>query len=646
MKKIFFALFFVLCVSCLKASVRLPRLVSDGMVLQRGKPIKIWGWATPGEQVNISFNRQQVSTRAGQDGKWMLEMKAMQAGGPHQMIIEGTNRIVLKNILLGDVWVCSGQSNMELTMQRVKDKYAAVIKTAANPLIRQFFVSTKYNFKAQLDELSNGNWEEVNPVSILRFSATAYFFAKDLFEKYQVPIGLISASVGGTPAESWMSEDALAEFPHFLESISKFKDDHYLGSVADNNTKMAKQWYDTLAMSDKGKGKEPWYAPTYNANHWPLIKMPAFWEDEGLKNVDGVVWLRKEIDLPAEMSGKAAMLMLGSMADSDSTYVNGVLVGATNQKYTPRIYKVLPGLLKSGKNSLVVRLINTSNSGGFVKDKPYKLLISGKTIDLEGNWQYQIGAALKPMPAQTVIKYLPLGLYNGMIAPLLNYKVKGFIWYQGEANSSRAAEYRKLFPALIKNWRTKWDDDTLPFLFVQLPNYLKAKEQPSESKWAELREAQLKTLSTPYTGMAVTIDIGEWNDIHPANKADVGKRLSLAAQHVAYQNEAVVYAGPIFESMRTQGNKIFIQFKHTGSGLATKDNLPLKIAIAGTDKSFKWASYQIDKDQLIVWNDSIQNPVAVRYAWADNPQDANLINKEGMLASPFRTDEWIPIVYR
>ena len=646
MKRILLSILFVLCVSCLKADIRLPRLVSDGMVLQREKSIKIWGWAAPNERVTISFNQQQLSARTSAEGKWMVEMKAMKAGGPHQMVIQGTNRIVLKNIVLGDVWVCSGQSNMELTMHRVKDKYEAEIKKSSNPLIRQFFVSTKYNFKESQNDLNQGAWEEANPASVLRFSAAAYFFAKDLFEKYHIPIGLINASVGGTPAESWMSEDALNEFPHILKSVVKFKDDHYLQSVMRQNTESAKQWYDTLALSDKGKGPKPWYAENYDASSWGLMRMPAFWEDEGLKNADGVVWFRKEVDLAAEMAGKVAELSLGSMADVDSTYVNGVLVGTTNQKYSARIYTVPQGLLRAGKNSIVVRLINTSNSGGFVKDKPYHLRINDRRIDLQGEWRYLVGALLKPMPPQTVIRYLPLGLYNGMIAPLLNYNIKGFIWYQGEANASRAAEYQKLFPALIKNWRKKWNDDTLPFLFVQLPNYLKVKEQPSESKWAELREAQLRTLNVPYTGMAVTIDIGEWNDIHPANKADVGKRLALAAQKVAYLDERVISSGPVYESMQIRGNKIVVKFNNAGSGLALKDNLPLKIAIAGKDKHFVWASYEMDKDQIRVWNDSVPNPVAVRYAWADNPQGANMMNKEGLLASPFRTDDWLAESYR
>jgi sialate O-acetylesterase len=326
--------------------------------------------------------------------------------------------------------------------------------------------------------------------------------------------------------------------------------------------------------------------------------------------------------------------------DADTTYVNGKIMGTVSYQYPPRIYDVSENMLKAGKNIVVVRVINNSGRGGFVLDKPYQLIAAGQTIDLKGKWQYKLGATMDPLPAKTFIEWQPLGLYNGMLAPLLNYRIKGVIWYQGEANTGKPLEYQKLFPAVIADWRQKWNQGDFPFLYVQLANFMEVKDQPCESNWAELRESQLKTLSVPNTAMAVATDIGEWNDIHPLNKEDVGKRLALAAQKVAYGDEEVVYSGPIYQSMKIQANKIVITFTNTGSGLIAKGGGELKhFTVAGADKKFIWAKAKIEGDKVIVWNADITNPEAVRYAWADNPEGANLYNKEGLPASSFRTDE-------
>jgi sialate O-acetylesterase len=340
------------------------------------------------------------------------------------------------------------------------------------------------------------------------------------------------------------------------------------------------------------------------------------------------------------MIGKPARLLLGRVVDSDRTYVNGKFVGSVSYQYPPRKYDVPRSLLKKGKNIIVVRVINNIGRGGFILDKPYQLLMAGQTIDLKGTWQYKLGAVMDPLPPKTFIEWRPLGLYNGMIAPLLNYTIKGVIWYQGESNTARPLEYQRLFPAVITDWREKWNQGDFPFLYVQLANFMEVKNQPTESNWAELREAQLKTLDVPNTGMAVAIDIGEWNDIHPLNKADVGKRLALAALKVAYGDKEVVYSGPIYQSMRINDNKIILTFTHIGSGLVIQEGSELNhFAIAGADKKFVWAKAKIKGNKIIVWNDKITNPVAVRYAWADNPDSANLYNKEGLPASPFRTDD-------
>jgi sialate O-acetylesterase len=296
-------------------------------------------------------------------------------------------------------------------------------------------------------------------------------------------------------------------------------------------------------------------------------------------------------------------------------------------------------VLREGRNTIVVRVISNIGKGGFVPDKSYELICAGQTIDLKGEWQYRLGARMEPLASQTFIRWKPLGLYNAMTAPLINYAIKGVVWYQGESNADRPVEYRKLLPALIRDWRSKWGQGDFPFLIVQLPNFMEAKDQPSESNWALLREAQLRTLSLPRTGLAVTIDIGEWNDIHPLDKKDVGKRLALAAQRVAYGDESVVSSGPIYQSMKIEGNKVIVSFTQTGSGLVAKNGELTSFAVAGADKRFVWAQAKIEDNKVVVWSEKVPNPVAVRYAWADNPQGANLYNVEGLPASPFRTDE-------
>ncbi len=621
--------------------VRLPRLISDGMVLQRDTKVKIWGWATPGEKIKINFNDKEYNTKTGNDGKWVVTLSKMKAGGPYNMEINASNNIIVKDILIGDVWVCSGQSNMVLPMKRVEDLYEDEITNAENPFIRLFLVPERYDFNTPHKDVESGEWKSVNPENILKFTATGYFFAKALYEKYKVPIGLINASVGGTPIDAWMSEDALMDFPASLETAQKFKDSSYVNQIIREDKTRINTWYNHLKQLDRGYSdpEKTWFDPNYDASGWDTMQLPTYWEDEGLEGVDGVVWFRKEIEIPACITGKPARLFMGRIVDSDLIYVNGKFVGTISYQYPPRKYDIPEDLLKEGKNVIVVRVVNNIGKGGFVKDKPYKLIVGEKIINLKGQWQYKLGAEMDSLPGQTFVQYKPIGLFNGMIAPILNYRIKGVIWYQGESDTGRPVEYRKMLPALINNWRQKWNEGKFPFLFVQLHNFMETKDEPSESNWALLREAQLKTLAVPNTGMAVTIDIGEWNDIHPLNKKDAGRRLALAAQKIAYGEKNIVYSGPIYKDMKIKGNRIILTFTNTGNGLVAKGDGKLNdFAICGPDKKFLWAEAKIEDDKVIVWNNNISNPVAVRYAWADNPEGANLYNKEGLPASPFRTD--------
>lgn len=640
--KLIFIFSFIISFSSF-SQVRLPRLISDGMVLQRNTPVKIWGWSAKNEKISLHFIDTTYSITADNNGSWSLMVSDLKTGGPYTMTITASDTITINNIMVGDVWVASGQSNMEHTLGSFSWVYKDVIANSKNEYIREFNVPETYNFNKPLKDFSSGKWEIANPENVMNFSAVAYFFGKDIYKKYKVPVGLINSSLGGSPAESWLSENALKEFPEYYEEAQKFKDSSLIKHIKESDSKRINAWYVLLNQKDEGF-KTPgkfWYAPSLNTLTWDTMSVPGYWTGTKLASVNGVVWYRKKVNIPSNMVGKKGKIILGRIVDADSVFINGRFVGTTSYQYPRRRYDIPPGILKEGENSIVVRVISNIGVGGFVPDKPYEIVVGDTAINLKGEWKYKIGAKMPSLQSQTFIRWKPEGLYNAMLAPLLNYRIKGVIWYQGESNADRPIEYRKLFPALIRDWREKWHEGNFPFLFVQLPNYMEAKKQPSESNWAMLREAQLKTLSLPNTGMAVTIDIGEWNDIHPVDKKDVGKRLALAAERVAYDDTNAVYSGPIYKSMKVEGNQIKLSFTNTGSGLMTKGGGKLGgFAITGPDKHFVWANARIEGNKIIVWSNKIKDPVAVRYAWADNPKNANLYNKEGLPASPFRTDDY------
>ena len=637
---VLFVLLLLLNLESIRAQVRLPRLVRDSMILQRDTKINIWGWAAKNEKINIKFNNKNYKITTGTDGKWLLQLPPMKAGGPYTMDIAGSNKISLKEILIGDVWICSGQSNMVHQMNIHDVTYAKDIAEANNPQIRHFWIPTLTNLQGPQDDLPTGNWKSAIGDDVRPFSAVAYFFAKKIYEKYHVPIGLINASVGGTPIEAWTSEEGLKDFASIQATIQKNKDTAYINGmnrVAFSNTTRPQQ--NDLGML----GEKKWFDVSYVPKGWKTINIPGYWEDQGIKDLNGVVWYRKEIDIPATMTGKQARVFLGRIIDADALYINGKQVGVTTYQYPQRRYSVSPDVLKAGKNVFVIRVTNTAGKGGFVPDKPYCIFAGNDTVDLKGEWQYKVGEVYQPRSGGGAgginAGSQPTALYNAMIAPLINYSVKGFLWYQGEANTNRAEEYAKLQPAQIIDWRNKWKQPGAPFFYVQLPGFMDYNYLPSESQWAGLRESQLKSLSVPNTAMVVAIDLGEWNDIHPDNKKTVGERLALATLKIVY-GENIVHSGPIYQSAKVEGNKVTINFSNVGSGLRTNDGEELsEFAIAGADKKFIWAKAKIEGDKVVVWNDNVTNPMYVRYAWADNPVYPNLYNKEGLPASPFRTDK-------
>lgn len=629
------------CMALLPASaqVRLPTLVSNGMVLQRGVA-NVWGWAAPAEAVELTLAGKTYRTTADEAGKWHIKLTALEAGGPHTMTIRASNYIVLNDILIGDVWVCSGQSNMELPMRRVRPRYESDIAAATNPNIRQFAVPQRYDFNAPQDDLPGGGWAAADPERVLQFSATAYFFACELYDAYQVPIGLINVALGGSPVEAWMSESALEAFPVHLAEARKFKDNALIQRIEQKDNTHIGEWYRLLWQEDEGR-RQAWHNPETDVSAWGKMAVPGYWADADLGAVNGVVWFRKELQIPSELTGLPARIELGRIVDADSVYINGKFVGTTSYQYPPRWYEIPAGVLRAGKNILTVRVISNSGRGGFVPDKPYELRTGNHTFDLRGEWHYRLGVAMAPMGSPTFVRWKPLGLFNAMIHPLLNARIKGVIWYQGESNAGRPEEYRSLFPAMISDWRAHWQQGDFPFLFVQLANFMEARTQPSESDWALLREAQQQALALPNTGMAVTIDIGEWNDIHPLNKKDVGRRLALAARRTAYGESSLVASGPVFYNMKVRGQKVVLSFSETGGGLTISDGAALEgFALAGADRHFVWAKARIQKNKVTVQCAAVKQPQALRYAWADNPAGANLCNKEGLPASPFRTDNW------
>ncbi|WEK19892.1 MAG: sialate O-acetylesterase [Candidatus Pedobacter colombiensis] len=616
------------------AQIKLPRLISDGMILQRDNNIKIWGWASANEAISLKFKNRTLHTSANKDGEWEIQLPAQKAGGPYEMTLTGRNKIILKNILFGDVYVCSGQSNMELPMGRLIDKYPNEIAKSNHTNIRQFLVPDEYDFKNERKDLSSGTWEIANPETILNFSAVAYFFALEIVNKHHIPVGIINTALGGSPAEAWISESTLKKFPMYSEQVKKFKDDHLIKQIESSDRLRANDWYKSLNANDEGL-KNNWKA-NIDDKDWNEMNIPGYWAKEPLGRANGVVWFKKDIIVPKSMLSKPVKLLLGRIVDADSVFINGEFVGTTSYQYPPRRYIFNTDILKEGKNTITIRLINNAGEGGFVPDKNYQLIANQDTIDLRGKWKYKLGAKMDPAPSQTFIRWKPAGLYNAMIAPLLKYKIKGVVWYQGESNTSNPKEYAALMKALIDNWRIAWNQGDFPFLYVQLPNFMEATKTPMESSWAELREQQRSLTAVPNTAMAVTIDLGEWNDIHPLDKQNVGKRLALQAEHLIYGDNKLIYSGPVFKSMESKGNQLILTFSNIGAGLTTKGNSELKyFAIAGKDKIFVWAKAEIKGDKIVVWSNDVENPKFVRYAWANNPKDANLYNRNGMPASPF-----------
>jgi sialate O-acetylesterase len=623
------------------AAIRLPKLFTDHMVLQRDAQVPVWGWASPGETVSVKMGGQILKTKADKQGNWQVKLAAQAAGGPFELSIIGTNTITLKDVMVGDVWLCGGQSNMQwalswLNFQGVDTAHAD------NPHLRLFTVAIDLDYLPKND-IKGGQWQVASMKTLGPFSAVGYFFGNYLQKHLNVPIGLISSNLGATSIETWMSNGALKQFPQFKETVGEMEASGKNFEQLYEDLKLFRNNWDEgyYLKNDPGIAGN-WQDPATDVSDWKTMEIPNLWEDAGLPDFDGSVWFRKEFDLPAGFKSDTFNIALNQIDDYDIAWVNGHKIGEGFGSRNWRNYYFPANILKPKGNVLVVRIFDTGGKGGM-----YSNAFWGNPI-LNGTWKYKPGVKIdgskfpKPTVPNGSFFTHPGLLYNGSIAPLQPFAIKGAIWYQGESNENRAVEYAGLLPAMIKDWRAHWGQGDFPFLVVQLANHHPEPDKPGDSPWAELREAQMAALTLPNTAVAAAIDIGEADDIHPKNKLEVGRRLALAARKVAY-GEDIAHTGPVYQSMKIEGDHIRITFKPTGGDLVSKDKYGhvKGFSIAGEDKQFHWAVAYLDGNEVVVFSPKVKNPVAVRYAWADNPGPLDLYNEAGLPALPFRTDDWL-----
>ncbi|MBN2180890.1 MAG: hypothetical protein JW715_03165 [Sedimentisphaerales bacterium] len=625
-----------------ESALKLPALFSDHMVLQQKLNCPVWGWAGDGTPVTVEINGQKVKTTA-RDGRWQVRLPALEAGGPYTLTVRTPGRTIeLKDVLVGEVWVCSGQSNMEWPVE-TSNNAQAEIAAAKYPNMRLFTVE-KATSSEPLQDVT-GHWVLCTPETVGDFSAVGYFFGRDLLKSGIKPVGLIDTTWGGTPAEAWTSTEALKSNQEFAPILARDADSKRIQAqlLEKYGAKLMTDERNTdVIMADTTALKKGWAKVDADLSEWETMELPILWENAGL-SLDGVVWFRREITIPQAWAGRDLTLKLSTIDDIDLTYFNGTQIGRTffdtpTPWMAPRIYTVPGNLVRAGKNVIAVRVLDNQGGGGIYPSNTPMQIGPGdgaNPIDLSGPWNYRIERIMALGSGQ---QNSPARLYNAMLAPLVPYGIKGAIWYQGESNADRAYQYRKLFAAMIRDWRRAWNIGDFPFYFVQLANYMQRKAEPENSAWAELREAQQMTLSLPHTGMAVIIDVGNPNDIHPRDKQTVGKRLALIAQAKDYGRN-VEYSGPVYSSMAVEDGRIRLNFEHADSGLVAKDGPLTGFAIAGADRKFHWADASIEGKTIVVKSDKVAVPVAVRYAWADNPA-CNLYNGAGLPASPFRTDNW------
>ncbi len=624
----------------LQASARQLPFVStifgDNMVLQRGKPNAIWGWSKPGDTIRVEVGGHTAATTAGSDGRWQVKINPPKARGPYTMKITGRQTVELKNVMVGDVWLCGGQSNMQLPLRFTLNGEDAV-KAANFPEIRYFTVAQHVAYRHS-DEVE-GSWKVVSPDSASFMSAVAYYFARRLQQDIHVPIGLVVDAVGGTPVEAWTSADALK--PLHDSDVPLSQVDKLAAAGAPEYGNYIMHWYDEY---DAGL-KEKWFAPELDDSGWKTVDVPGGFAKLGVPDTPAVVWFRKEIDVPNPIPEGRTMVLLGSIEKMDTVYINGTEVGGSSWVENPRAYFVRPGVLKPGKNLIAIRVFKTRPDGGFMaKPDELHLLLGDKTsIALAGEWKAKLSVDARPpheLPAAWENwPVMPAVLYNGMLAPIAPLQIKGAIWYQGEQNSPRGYQYRKILPAMIVDWRNVFSQGDFPFFVVSLPKFAERSAVPVDDGWADIRESQAIAAATvPNSCLVVTIDTGEADNIHPKLKEPVGDRLAFCALAKSYHKH-VAYMGPTLKSIDRRPGEIRLRFTHTEGGLTVKGTKLGEFSIAGEDRKFHWADARISGSTVIVSSPDVPHPTEVRYAWQSNPE-ATLFNGAGLPAGPFRTDTW------
>lgn len=653
--------------------MKLPRLFTDGLVIQQGIPAPVWGWSTPNHHIRVAVGGFAAETTSDNKGRWMVKLPALRAadhlGQRLRMTIDGDQTLTIDDVTVGEVWLCAGQSNMEWPVAQA-DEAKTEIAQARFPQIRLFTVARAVATSPSDDVQADAGWQRCSPATVTGFSAVAYAFGRELHAAQQVPIGLIHASWGGSMAEAWMSRAALAAEP-VLRPILDRGDSGSALPAPDSPAyrKALNAWEAKAYHRDPGnKGvKKGWAKREFDDAKWPTMDLPRAWESTGL-DIDGAVWFRRTVAVPPAWKGKALDLSLGPIDDFDTTYVNGVEVGATGSETpdahtVPRIYRVPGKLVKAGDLVIAVRVFDRFGAGGLVGapaqlslrpatpakpattgKKPAAKKPLGKPLSLAGDWRYQIELRLAPkrdlppLPLHSGSPHRPAVLNNAMVQPLVPFALRGALWYQGESNAERAEQYRTLLPSLIRDWRLGWGQGEFPFGIVQLAGFRARQAEPAASDWAELREAQALAARQANIGVVTAIDLGDAQDIHPTNKREVGRRLALWARAKVY-GERLPWSGPQFTAMFVQAGDIRLQFDHADGLTTSNGKAPTGFAIAGIDRRFVWATARIDGTSVVVSSPQIAAPVAVRYAWADNPE-LNLVNGAGLPALPFRTDEW------
>lgn len=629
------------------AVFHLPALFADHLILQRDKANPVWGSDRPGQKLKITSGGNLLAqTDAGADGRWRMNLPAMPAGGPHELVIEGSERRVLRDVLVGEVWLCAGQSNMQFPLKQ-SDGGEQESVSANLPRIRLFSVEKKTAAEPLHDV--GGHWQPCTPETAREFSAIGFHFGHKLLESLDVPVGLIDLSWGGSPIEAWTPLEDMAREPALAPLAAHCR--KFIELSAKEGTKQAMQSWEKLrdaALADTRGLALGWAEPGFDDAGWFGCPVPGTF-DEAAGEMDGALWYRREVMIPPAWAGQDLELHLGAVDDFDHSFWNGRLVGKTGTETKeyykhPRIYTVPGSLVKAGRNLLSVRVFDEYLSGGFVSPAN-DIWVSPRDaapdarIPLAGIWKIKVEQTIVEKPwAQEHPQARPEGIFNAMLSPLIPFGLRGVLWYQGENNLGYAVRYAVQFPLMIQSWRRRWDCGDFPFLFVQLANYGLRHTNPSGGAWAELREAQTAALHLPHTAMVTAIDVGAADNMHPTDKKTAGLRLAMNALAAVYGRDIADFTGPVPDRVERHAGTARIFFRHAQGGLATADNRPPQsFALVTRDGQTDWAPAHIEGDVIILSLAATPNPVKIKYAWADNP-DANLINHAGFPAAPFKWD--------